>query len=296
MNWDDFDVFCHVVEHKSFTAAADAMQRPKSSISASVVRLEAALGSRLLERTTRRLRLTEAGEALHRRIGPLFIDLRDARSDAVARCDEVAGTLRIAAPYEFGSHHLGPVACELMTRYPKLNVQIDVEHSTVNPLDQHYDIAFAMLEVALPASSVVLRRMFTLERGLFASPDLLRAHGEPDCPEDLAAFPLLCAAADHEWTFTGPDGAVTRVATAAPRLHSSNADLRLQAALAGLGVARITATFCAEAVGAGHLRRLLPHYVCAPLRVYALLPAKRLMPAKVRLFLDALSEQAGIAV
>ncbi len=296
MNWDDFDVFCHVVELKSFTAAADALERPKSSVSASLVRLEAALGSRLLERTTRRLRLTEAGETLYRRIGPLFIELRDARSDAVARCDEVAGILRIAAPYEFGSHHLGPVACDLMRRYPMLNVQIDVEHGTVNPLEQHYDIAFAMLEAALPASSLVVRRMFTLERGLFASPELLRAHGEPDCPAGLAALPLLCAAADHEWTFTGPDGVVESVATASPRLHSSNADLRMQAALAGLGVARITATFCADAVRAERLRRLLPRYVCAPLRVYALLPAKRLMPAKVRLFLDALSEQAGIAV
>ncbi len=83
--------------------------------------------------------------------------------------------------------------------------------------------------------------------------------------------------------------------TPLPRLNSGNADVRLQAAVAGLGVARITATFCAQAVREGRLRRLLPDYTCAPLRVYALLPGKRLMPAKVRMLLDALSQQAGVA-
>ena len=295
MNWDDFDVFCHVVEHGGFTAAADAMERPKSSVSAAVVRLEGALRARLLERTTRRLRLTEAGETLYHSIGPLFLGLREARSDALVQREAVVGTLRIAAPYEFGSNHLGPVACELMARYPQLKVQIDVEHGAVNPLEQRYDIAFAMLDAGLPASSLVVRRMFSLERGLFASPELLQTHGEPTSPQDLAALPLLCAAADGEWNFTGPDGVIESLPTKSPRLNSSNADLRLQAALAGLGVARITASFCAEAVRAGRLQRLLPQYVCAPLRVYALLPGKRLMPAKVRMLLDALGEQAGVA-
>jgi DNA-binding transcriptional LysR family regulator len=180
-----------------------------------------------------------------------------------------------------------------MARYPQLKVQIDVEHGAINPLEQRYDIAFAMLDAGLPASSLVVRRMFSLERGLYASPELLRLHGEPACPQDLAAMPLLCAAADSEWTFTGPDGVIESLRTPSARLNSSNADLRLQAAQAGLGVARITATFCAEGLRSGRLVRLLPQYVCAPLRVYALLPGKRLMPAKVRMFLDALGEQAG---
>ncbi len=295
MNWDDYDVFCRVIEHGGFTAAARAMDRPKSTVSASVARLEAELRARLMERTTRQMRLTEAGETLYHGIGPLFAGLREARADALAQGETVAGTLRIASPYEFGAHHLGPVACSLMARYPQLKVRIDVEHDAINPLDRRYDIAFAMLDAGLPASSMVQRRMFSLERGVFASPELLERHGEPATPQELAALPLLCGLADTKWTFTAAGGATSTVPTPLPRLNSGNADVRLQAAVAGLGVARITATFCAQAVREGRLRRLLPDYTCAPLRVYALLPGRRLMPAKVRMLLDALSQQAGVA-
>jgi DNA-binding transcriptional LysR family regulator len=290
MNWDDYDVFCHVIEHGGFTAAAAALSRTKSGVSASIARLEGALGSRLLERTTRRVRLTEAGETLYHSVGPLLKALREAHTDALAQGEAVAGSLRIAAPYEFGANHLGPALCELMRRFPQLEVQLDVEHGSVNPLEQRYDIVFAMLEGGLPASSIVVRRMFSLERALFAAPALVESHGEPRTPRDLASMPLLVSPADSEWSFRGEDGVVESVPIAAPRLVSGNADVRRRAALEGLGVVRVTATFCAEALERGRLRRLLPGYACAPLRVYALLPTKRLMPAKVRLFLDALAE------
>ncbi|MCE9660765.1 MAG: LysR family transcriptional regulator [Burkholderiales bacterium] len=295
MNWDDYDVFCHVIEQGGFSAAARETGRPKSTISAAIARLEEALGMRLLERTTRQMRATDAGDSLYHGIGPLFIGLREARADALAQGEAIAGTLRIAAPYEFGAHHLGPVACELMARYPRLKVRLDVEHEPVNPLEKRYDIAFAMLESGLPGSSVVQRRMFSLERGVYAAPALLERQGTPKTPQALAEMPLLCGAADMRWTFTHADGSSESVAVPTPRLHSGNANVRLQAAIAGLGVARITATFCEEAVQAGRLRRLLPGLACEPLRVYALLPARRLMPAKVRMFLDALGRQAGVA-
>lgn len=294
MNWDDYDVFCHVIEHGGFSAAARAMDRPKSTVSAAIGRVETELGARLLERTTRQVRLTEAGESLFHSIGTHFASLREARIEALAQGEAVAGVLRIAAPYEFGAHHVGPVACDMMASHPRLKVQVDVEHGAVNPLDRRYDIAFVMLDAGLPASSLIQRRMFTLERGVFAAPDLLQRLGEPTVPQDLAAWPLLCGSSDTQWSFTAADGCVESLPTPSARLNSGNADLRLQAAVAGLGVARITATFCERAVREGRLRRLLPAYACAPLRVYALLPAKRLMPAKVRLFLDALGKQAGV--
>src|SRR5690242_14825731 len=100
MNWDDFDAFCQVVEHGGFTAASRVLDRPKSSLSASVARLEEQLGTRLLERTTRRLRLTDAGESLYRDISKPLSQLREVAVDAVARGERVQGTLRIAAPYE----------------------------------------------------------------------------------------------------------------------------------------------------------------------------------------------------
>ena len=292
MDWDDLDIFCHVIDHGSFSGAARILRRPKSSVSAAVARLEGRLGTRVIERTTRRLRLTEAGESLYREMSPLFAHLRDALGNAAAMGETVSGRLRIAAPYEFGAHHLGAVACAMLAEHPELEVDVEVEHQPVNLFDKQYDIVFTMIDRELPSTSGVVRRVFSLERGLFAAPALFRASPLPLSPYDLKAMPLLAAPSDADWEFEDAAGGRLSIAVAAPRLRSSNAGIRLQAALAGLGVARITATFCEPAVQAGQLTRLLTDFVCAPLRVYALLPARRLMPLKVRLFLDTLESMS----
>jgi DNA-binding transcriptional LysR family regulator len=290
MDWDDLDIFCHVIDHGSFSGAARVLRRPKSTVSASVSRLESRLGTRLIERTTRRLRLTESGESLYREMSPLFSHLRDALGEHAARGESVGGKLRIAAPYEFGAHHLGAVACAMLGQHPDLEVDIEVEYQPVNLFDEQYDIVFTMVDKDLPSTSGVARRVFSLERGLFASPELIEQAGEPTTPYDLKGLPLLAASSDTEWTFTDSAGGSHSVPVPAPRMRSPNAGIRLQAALAGLGVARITSTYCQPALDAGQLRRLLPDYECAPLRVYALLPARRLMPVKIRLFLDLLEK------
>ena len=295
MDWDDLDIFCHVIDHGSFSGAARALGRPKSSVSASIARLEARLGTRVIERTTRRLRLTEAGESLYREMSPLFAHLREALGNAAAKGETVSGRLRIAAPYEFGAHHLGAVACAMLADHPELEVDIDVEHQPVNLFDQQYDIVFTMIDKDLPSTSGAIRRVFSLERGLFASSGLLAGIEPPRTPYDLKDLPLLAAASDTEWAFKDSAGGHHSIAVAAPRLRSSNAGIRLQAALAGLGVARITATYCEPAVQAGRLQPLLTDFECAPLRVYALLPARRLMPMKVRIFLDTLESMSKAA-
>src|SRR5690349_15299711 len=173
MDWDDLDIFCNVIDHGGFTAAAKALRRPKSSVSASIARLEGRLGTRVIERTTRRLRLTEAGESLYREMSPLFAHLREALGAAAAMGESVTGHLRIAAPYEFGAHHLGAVACAMLGEHPNLEIDIDVEHQPVNLFDQQYDIVFTMVDKDLPSTSGVARRVFSLERGLFTSPGFL---------------------------------------------------------------------------------------------------------------------------
>jgi DNA-binding transcriptional LysR family regulator len=288
MNWDDLDIFCHVIDHGSFSGAARVLRRPKSSVSASVARLESRLGTRVIERTTRRLRLTEAGESLYREMSPLFSHLREALGNAAAKQQSVSGRLRIAAPYEFGAHHLGAAACAMLADHPDLEVDIDVEHQPVNLFDQQYDIVFTMVDRDIPSTSGAVRRVFSLERGLFASSKMFTAVDRPQTPYDLRAVPLLAAASDTEWEFTDSADGHHAIPVAAPRLRSSNAGIRLQAALEGLGVARITSSYCEPAVAAGRLERILEDFRCAPLRVYALLPARRLMPVKVRIFLDTL--------
>ncbi|MEJ8835490.1 LysR family transcriptional regulator [Ramlibacter sp. AN1133] len=293
MNWDDFDAFCQVVDHGGFSAAARALERPKSSLSASVARLEAALNARLLERTTRQLRLTEAGESLYRDMARPFAQLRERALDALAQGETVQGTLRIAAPYEFGAHHLAPVACRVMREHPQLKIHLDVEHARVALFERHYDIVFSAIAHGLAPASVVTRRMYSLERGVFAAPSLLAGREALAHPEELAALPLLAGADDQEWAFTDAAAATAEVDVRNPRLRSGNAQVRLRAAVAGLGVARITATFCAEAVARGELVPLLADWRCEPLKMHALLPGRRLVAAKVRLFLDLLEQEAS---
>jgi DNA-binding transcriptional LysR family regulator len=291
MNWDDFDAFCQVVDHGGFTAAARALERPKSSLSASVARLEEQLGTRLLERTTRSLRLTDAGEALYRDMARPLAQLRELAVDSMAKGVQVQGLLRIAAPYEFGAHHLASVTCRLMREHPQLKVQLDVEHARVALFERNYDIVFSAIEHSIAPSSVVAKRVYSLDRQLFAAPSLLAGRDvtSPDALEDL---PLLAGADDSDWSFTSAEGNAASIEVRNPPLRSGNAEVRLKAAIAGLGVARITATFCAPAVARGELVRVLPQWRCAPLRIYALLPARRLMPAKVRAFLDGVEDEA----
>lgn len=294
MNWDDVDAFCRVVELGGFSAAARAMGRPKSSISASVARLEAQVGARLLQRTTRMVRTTDAGQTLYRDVAPHFQRLRELRVDAMALGQSVAGTLRIAAPYEFGAHHLGAVIAAMLARYPDLHVELEVEHARVDPLERRYDIVFSMFDDALPDSGRVARRVFALPRGVFASPRLIERHGSPRRPEELARFPALASVSDVAWAFADAKGNSINVPIR-PRLRSANADVRRQSAVAGLGVARVTSSFCAALVREKRLVPLLSEWTCAPLLIYALLPSGRRLPAKVRVFLDALSKSAAAA-
>ncbi|MCG3189912.1 MAG: HTH-type transcriptional regulator DmlR [Burkholderiaceae bacterium] len=286
MDWNDLDALCCVIERGGFTAAADVLGRPKSSISASVARLEAQLGARLLQRTTRCVRATEAGENLYQEAGPVFHRLREVREGAAARCEAVNGTLRIAAPYEFGAHHLGAVACSMLARYPELHVEIGVEHGVVDPLARGYDIVFSNYDIEHLDSGRVVRSVIALKCGIFAAPRLLERYPKVKCPADLAELPMIASPLDEEWRFSS--GSESYSIPIRARMRSPNADVRRRAALEGLGVSRTTSTFSQDYVAAGRLVELLPDYTCAPLRIYALLPGGRLLPQKVRIFLSAL--------
>ena len=291
MNWDDFDAFCQVIERGGFTAAARAMDRPKSSVSAAIARLEDELQTRLLQRTTRRVRPTETGESLYRNAAPAFRRLREVRGEIIGRGDTVSGTLRVAAPYEFGAHHLGVIACRMLAQHPELRIEIEVVHGEVDLLGSGYDILFTVVERSLPDSGLVARRMFAIERALYAAPALLDAQGRPGSPEELSRLPLLARQGDTHWELTNAQERTVEVPIDA-RLITSNAEVRRQAAIDGLGVARITATYCEPLVAQRLLERVLPDWRSPPMRIYALVPARRLMPAKVRSFLERVAASA----
>ena len=292
MDWNDVEAFCQVIERGGFTAAAKAMSRPKSSISASVSRLETEIGARLLQRTTRRVRPTEAGESLYQDAGGMFQRLREIRLDAMARGKSVGGTLRIAAPYEFGAHHLSAVACAMLARYPDLRVDLDVDYGRVDPLDRRYDIVFSMFDEERDSARVA-RHSYSIPRGLYAAPALLERSHPVRTPEDLADLPAIASTVDAEWSFLDPEKNEHRVPIR-PRIRTVNAEVRRAATVEGLGISRIVRTFCTAEVRARKIVELLPGYECAPLVFYALLPGRRLMPPKVRIFLESLAA-TGIA-
>ena len=192
---NDYEAFCQVAEAGGYTAAARATGGTKSALSAAVMRLESEIGTRLLERNTRRVRLSPAGESLYRRVAPLLRRLHEAHDRVRADTEIVAGMLRIAAPYEFGAHHLAAVVCDLLARHHELDVQIDVRHDLADPFETPYDVVFSMAETALAPSNLIARRVYTLERGLFAAPTLIATHGAPSEPADLRRLPLLATPA-----------------------------------------------------------------------------------------------------
>jgi DNA-binding transcriptional LysR family regulator len=291
MNYDDLSIFHHVAKHGTFTAAARALRRPKSSVSAAVSRLEAHLGLRLFERTTRRVRLTRGGAALQERSAEHLEALQEIMLSSQSQNRTVSGTLKLAAPYEFGAHHLASISAALMSKFEDLQIFLDVEHHTIDLIENDYDIVFSMTDRTLEDSSIVAKRVFILERGLFAAPSLVEEYKMPTHPEDLKDMPLLCGIDDVFWKFVSPPPKrnALGVNIVNPRMISPNAGVRKQAALLGVGIARVTTTYCAAELETGELVQLLPDYECQPLKVYALMPTRRITLPKVRIFLNALA-------
>jgi DNA-binding transcriptional LysR family regulator len=285
-DWRDWENFCRVVDSGSFTAAGARAGLPKSSVSASVTRLEQRLGIRLLERTTRRMRITEAGEALYARAAPLLAALRDVEADAKSVTTEVRGTLRISAPYESAWLHLSPALGKLLRAHPDLSVEIDESRVVPDLIEQGYDVAFARTTSQLPGSSLMSKRVVTMERAFFASASLCRQRGLPKAPQDLEGWPVIAEPAEEYWEFLQGGKEVARVPLL-PRIRTANAEIRVRSAIDGLGVARLASSYVDDAVRRGDLVRVLPAFISSPSRIYALTPARRLMPAKVRALLEA---------
>lgn len=286
----DLRDFCHVVDFCGFAAASRATGRPKSSLSLSVKRLENRLQVRLLDRSTRRrLHLTERGQEFYEEVNGLLAQISEAVEQVKLRSNQITGTLHIAAPYEFGAHHVTPAALRLMALNPRLRVQLDVRYAPPQRLfDDGYDIVFVMASGTLPDSDLVSCRSFSLKRGLFVSPEVIRMTGPLDSLQALANAPCITAPGETHWQFLPAPGQAVGFPIPTCRTVSSNAEMRKQAAIAGLGVARITATFCEDAVQNGTLLRILPNVPCEPLRVYGLIPTKRFVSTKVKAFLKLL--------
>ncbi|CAL93194.1 LysR family transcriptional regulator [Azoarcus olearius] len=287
INWNDWYAFATVAQSGSFTRAAEQLDLPKSSVSHAVARLERQLGQRLIERSTRRLALTEQGERMLAQVLPLFERLDAVAAEAGDARDEPQGVLRIATPYEFGAIQLGEVVNDVLNRHPRLQIEIDVRILGAEPASGGYDVVFFATGEALPDSERVVRRVYSVARGLYAAPALVRRLGLPRSVAELEDWPCLSMPGEARWHFEAADGRTHSVQPRGP-LRTTNAALRLQAAIAGHGATMLAASYCRRELEAGTLVPLLADHVPHPLKIYAHLPGRGLVPARARVFMDAI--------
>lgn len=287
MDLNGVKVFIEVARARSFTRAADILRMPKSTVSRRVSELEETLGARLLQRTTRKLKLTDAGVAYYERCARALSELEEAKAAVAKLQEEPRGTLRVTAPVDFGEAFLGDLVIEYMRRYPEARVDMVLTGRVVDLVDEGFDIAVRVGKLA--DSSLVARKLGVVRGLLVASPEYLEVRGEPSSPDALAEHDCIIFGDTHmgrTWRLLGPRGAVDVPVTG--RGAVDHYPLVYKAALAGLGIA-VTPTFlCAADLRAGRLVHVLPHWAPPTSPIQAVYPTTRHLSAKVRAFLDML--------
>jgi len=287
-------VFARVIDAGSFTAAAGQLGMSKSAVSKAIAALEDRLGARLLNRTTRRLALTEVGRAFYERCARIVAEAEEAELAVTHLQLTPRGTLRVNAPMSFGALHLGPALAGFLARYPDLKVDIELSDRFVDLLEEGYDLA-VRIAAALPDSSLIARRITVDDAVICASPAYWQRHGRPRVPADLASHACVTYAYNpnpREWPFVAADGRPIRVRVDGP-LHTNNGEATLHVALAGLAVVRLPRFICGPELAAGRLEAVLADAMPPPNGIYAVYPHNRHLSAKVRAFVDFLIERFG---
>lgn len=289
----DTAVFLRVVEEGSFTAAAGALELSKGAVSKYVSRLETALGARLLNRTTRRLTLTEAGRAYYDRASRALADLREAAEEVSEKAGSPRGHLRVAAPPFYAAEILSRRLCEFHRRFPDITVELLLDNRLVDLIEERVDVAVRMS--APQDSSLVMRKIADIPLVVCASPAYVERHGRPSAPGELSDHQCLIytvPARAHQWTFVDPDGRHYSV-TVRGRFELNDDHTMRQLAFDGLGIVRMPRLFVQDALDQGRLIQLWPDEVSPQVTFAAFYPSRSGLPSKARAFVDFLLEVAG---
>jgi DNA-binding transcriptional LysR family regulator len=293
-NLTDIAVFVRVVDTGGFSAAADRLDLSRAAVSKAVSRLEERLGARLLQRTTRRLSLTESGRALYERSRRALASIEEAEQEIGRLQGEPRGTLRISAPVYFGVHHLAPLLSEYLARHRDVDADVQLDDRLVDIVGDGFDLAIRVS--ALEDSALVGRRLAPCHIALCASPDYWERHGRPEVPADLAAhncFVYSNLSSPGVWRFRDPGGHEIAV-TVGGRLRFNNTEMARAAALQGLGVIWVPTFYVGDELRSGRLMRALADYRPArEVSIWAVYPARDHLPVKVRLLIDLLAERFG---
>lgn len=287
LDLNDVALFVRVVQRRSFSAAARERGVPVSTVSRRIARLESALGLRLLERTTRTLRLTDAGRKYFDHAERAMDDLAQGTGQVRELQDEPRGRVRIAAPTAFGSA-VANVVCMYLAKHPGVSVDLDIDARRPDP-DSGFDIAI-MTEKSKDTDDFVAREVRPMTRKLlFASPPYLKEHGTPRGVEELAFHDCIATrATDGHATWTLAQGRTKRRFTFAPRLYVSEFSAAYRAVLAGVGIAMLPESLCAHDVSKRRMARVLEGWEGEAAGVYLLYRAHRSLTAAVRTCIDHL--------
>ena len=287
---DGMRLFVKVVELGSFAAAAEALEVSRAMATTHIARLEERLGVRLLNRTTRRLSLTEAGSAYYERCAAVVAEIDTLEHSLQAMAEEPRGVVKITAPVSFGTSHLGPALGDYLDRYPHVRLDVSLSDRTVDLVEEGYDLAVRISRLA--DSTLVARRIASTHVLACAAPAYLARRGHPSQPRDLGEHDCLGYAYSGSgglWEFAGPDGpAAVRVRT---ETRANSGDLLRVLAKHGHGIALLPEFLITEELAAGTLVEILPGYSAGELGIFALYPSRKFLSAKVRTLVDFLAQR-----
>lgn len=293
--WSAMQSFVRVVESGSFVAAADRVGTSTSSLSRQIADLEHHLGARLLNRTTRKLSLTESGQAFYERSVALLSDLAEAESIVGQSAVAPRGTLRLTCSHNIAEKRVAPAIAAFVELHPDVKFDVVVADRMIDLIDEGFDLAIRVGQVG--SDRLVARRLGSMQLIVCAAPEYLQRRGRPASPADLAAHNVLTyayASAPRSLRLTDPSGQHHEVRVTGS-LHANSGDTLTAAAIAGLGIVCEPDFLVGDAIAAGRLVRVLPGFEAMRGDIWAVYPSHRHLSLKVRLFVDHVKEWFGAA-
>jgi DNA-binding transcriptional LysR family regulator len=291
--FEDLRAFVQAVESGSLTRAAEALQVATSAVSRRIKELEGRLGTQLLQRTTRQMRLTAAGETFHARAVEILQALEEAEAEAGRESRTLTGPLRIAVPLSFGRSHLAPVLVEFAGAHPGLELDADFSDRVVDLVAEGYDLAVRIGN--LRDSSLIARKLLDVRMVVAAAPAFWQRHGMPADAAALGALPALCYTGSERvdsWRYLDPRGA-SGVVHMRATMRSTNGGFLREAAIAGLGVVMQPSFLLHEAVRDGRLVPVLCDHRWPAIAIHVVYPQTRHLSARARALIDMLRARLG---
>ena len=285
-------VFVSVIESGGFSSAARKLGVSKSAVSKRITLLEEQLGVRLLHRTTRKLSLTEAGQRYYELASQVMITAAQAEDAVTELQGEPQGRLRINAPMSFGRLHVAPVIPVFLQRYPKLEVNLVMDDQTVDLVAGGFDLAIRA--GVLPDSALIARKLAPCRHVIAASPEYIAREGTPKTVDDLKDHNCLLysySSDAKEWTLS--DNRKTLSVQVSGNYLVNNSEALLEGVRAGMGIGRLPTFIAGPDLKAKRLVNLFESYQIPDKTLYAVFPEREYLPAKVRVFVDFLTEQFG---